>query len=655
MIHFYISSIGRFIPILVIIVCNIAHNDACAQVNDPGDILIPENAEWRYQAYEGSIRQDWLDTEYNDAKWKTGKAGFGYGDDDDRTRLKQGSFKSLRIRHSFVVGLPKSIDNLYLYLRYDDAFIAYLNGHEIARSGIVEENGHPVVKEHEAEDYEKFSVENPHKILREGINVLAIEGFNRSITSSDFTLHPVLVTKEVSNPGLPLSITREEMLSDLKYLEKKLEEQSSYLLLNKFDYKKDFAELTNQLDQLTTPLMFARRIEKFIAKIGDGHAEVRLDLDAENDRYLPFVLANTVNGIVAMKPDQGSFLEEDYPVLTNIDGKPIQHWLNVAARFVAKGSPQMVHRESLLELRSIDRIRTEDAASISPYIDINLQSIDGSRQIERRLKTSEQRLSVGKLVLGDSKILDDNIGYLRISSMKKSKVGKVLSEMARLRDTDGLIIDVRGNRGGHYDILRTLYGYFIPENTPPYVSNIAAYRLSKHFEYDHLHYRPTYRLKYAGWTTRERRVIKEAMANFQPEWTPPKHKFSDWHYMVLGRSGDSQQFYYQKPVAVLSNAGSYSATDGFLSAFSDLHGVVIIGQPSSGASGATQHFMLLNSGIEIALSSMVSFRPNGKLFDGNGVEVDIPIEAAPGDFLGLSDVVLDKAIEWIKKTREEYQ
>jgi len=76
---------------------------------------------------------------------------------------------------------------------------------------------------------------------------------------------------------------------------------------------------------------------------------------------------------------------------------------------------------------------------------------------------------------------------------------------------------------------------------------------------------------------------------------------------------------------VLSNAAYFSATDGFLSAFGELPQVALIGQASSGGSGATKRFQLPNSGLEVKLSSMASFRSNGKLFDGNGIAVDIPV------------------------------
>jgi C-terminal processing protease CtpA/Prc len=298
-------------------------------------------------------------------------------------------------------------------------------------------------------------------------------------------------------------------------------------------------------------------------------------------------------------------------------------------------------------------MRADVGADRSSFVDMTLQSFDGDKRIEHRLKTSTKRLPSGKIILGDSRILEGNIGYLRIPSMSNSNIENVLSYMETFRDTGGLIIDVRGNTGGYYEVLRALYGYFIAENTPPYVTNIAAYRQSSRFKRDHLHDRPTYRLNYSGWTRAERKAINKAIAGFKPEWQLPRWKFSAWHFMLLGRSGNARQYHYQKPVAVLSNSASFSATDGFLSAFSDLPGVILIGEASAGGSGATQHFSLPNSGIEITLSSMASFRPNGKLFDGNGIEVDIPVMPTPDDFLGRSDTVIDRAIKWIKQASEQ--
>ncbi len=111
-------------------------------------------------------------------------------------------------------------------------------------------------------------------------------------------------------------------------------------------------------------------------------------------------------------------------------------------------------------------------------------------------------------------------------------------------------------------------------------------------------------------------------------------------------------FFYDKPVVVLSNAGSFSAADGFLNAFADLPQVTIVGEPSAGGSGATRQFQLPKTRLVISLSSMASFRPNGKLFDGNGIEVDVAVKPAVEDYTTDADSALARGIDVInEKTR----
>jgi len=43
---------------------------------------------------------------------------------------------------------------------------------------------------------------------------------------------------------------------------------------------------------------------------------------------------------------------------------------------------------------------------------------------------------------------------------------------------------------------------------------------------------------------------------------------------------------------------------------------------------------------------MASFQPNGKLYDGNGIQPDIVIEPIPTDFIGKTDSVLEAAIKY---------
>ncbi|MFP6762483.1 MAG: PQQ-binding-like beta-propeller repeat protein, partial [Planctomycetaceae bacterium] len=171
----------------------------------PGNTVavIPPHSEWKYQAGPDP-RNDWTNVSFDDAKWPRGSAGFGYGDKDDATVLKdmQNRYSRVYIRHEFQ--LPASIDagelrqfgaRLQLLLKYDDAFIAYLNGQEFARSGIGSGRG-SLAKElsgHEAKRYDTFIPREGKTLIRPGKNVIAIEGHNSGIDSSDFTLDPFLV------------------------------------------------------------------------------------------------------------------------------------------------------------------------------------------------------------------------------------------------------------------------------------------------------------------------------------------------------------------------------------------------------------------------------------------------------------------------------
>ena len=622
--------------------------DVCAQVNENSYTLIPANAIWHYQLNSEFSDNEWLESQYNDSSWDRGKSGFGYGDNDDRTLLElmQGHFDRLRIRHHFKIKNPVSIETIFLYMRYDDGFVAHLNGREIARSA-VKSNGHSYsVDSHEADAFELFRLNSNDLLLHKGKNLLAIEGFNRSLKSSDFSLQPVVLLNRSNNPGLEIVLSKEQWLSDLNFLQQRLDDQSSYVLLEKFDSKKELNQLNVNHPNEFSGHKFAQNLQKLIAKIGDAHAKIKVNLDEFGHRFLPFVLADSASGVIALSKDQTQLLDDNYPLVKSIDGIALNDWLNVAGRYVVQASNQLIRHQSLRQLRSLERMRDELGLSDSKFVELTLQSIDGLTKKTLKLKTSKKRLASGKIAFGESRMLKDNIGYLRIDSMYDA-VDDVVDEMKSFQNTAGLIIDVRGNRGGRYEILNALYGFFIDEDALPYVSNIAAYRLSDKFETDHLHYRPTYRESHQDWSKSQRVAINNAMLKFDPEWQLPANKFSDWHYMLLGKVANLDQFYYNKPVVVLSNPASFSATDGFLSAFSDLPQVTLIGQASAGGSGATQNFRLPYSGIEVALSSMASFRPNGKLYDGNGVEVDIQVMPELSDYLGDSDAQLQQAIDWI--------
>ena len=74
--------------------------------------------------------------------------------------------------------------------------------------------------------------------------------------------------------------------------------------------------------------------------------------------------------------------------------------------------------------------------------------------------------------------------------------------------------------------------------------------------------------------------------------------------------------------------------------------MTLLGTASSGGSARSQSFRLPKTGLEVRCASMASFRPDGRLYDGRGIEVDGEVLPAPEDFLHAGgDAQLKAALE----------
>ena len=154
---------------------------------------------------------NWKIPGFDDSNWSIGRSGIGYGDNDDNTPIPKGTI-SIYIRKKFFIENKKTIRYAVFHMDYDDAFVAYLNGREIARSniGIVGTEPNPTetaLVDHEAVIYqggipEMFPIDSL-SYFNEGINVLAIQVHNISSNSSDLSAIPFLtiaVEDSIENP-----------------------------------------------------------------------------------------------------------------------------------------------------------------------------------------------------------------------------------------------------------------------------------------------------------------------------------------------------------------------------------------------------------------------------------------------------------------------
>lgn len=163
-------------------------------------LLIPAASTWRYVVDPLPRGLDWTRPDFDDTAWPSGEAGFGYGPRPHRTDLPamKGRHTVLYARHPFTVEQADRVTELGLLIDYDDAFVAYLNGREVARVGVGRSSGRNAQKISARTDSGPVYVvlKDPDKHLRDGANVLAIEVHNASPDSSDLLLDPVLILED---------------------------------------------------------------------------------------------------------------------------------------------------------------------------------------------------------------------------------------------------------------------------------------------------------------------------------------------------------------------------------------------------------------------------------------------------------------------------
>jgi hypothetical protein len=186
--------------------------------------ILGEGAVWRYLEGFSEPPSGWSARVFEDSGWKRGPSGFGYSSDLAEVRwvrtplpdMAAGRFTSFYARAAFEVTNPASA-RLLLRVRYDDSFVAYVNGTEVARENVTgSPPAHTVLSD---QAIEPASVEvdlTPFRsILRAGTNVLAVQGHNAASSSSDFILIPEVLEPVPLPAGtlsaVPVAVEIEEL------------------------------------------------------------------------------------------------------------------------------------------------------------------------------------------------------------------------------------------------------------------------------------------------------------------------------------------------------------------------------------------------------------------------------------------------------------
>lgn len=186
--------------------------------------LVAENHPKRaFVPTDASLTALWFLSNFDDRSWPQGTLGAGYESNSGYqdlidsnlnvlTKVNGSTQETLYLRTRFDVADPERLTGLTLGMRFDDGFVAYLNGHEVARANAPGSAGNTLAwnanasashSDGAAVQWASFDLSSFLSRLTPSNNTLAIHGLNRGTGSSDFLIWPTLtgIISEGGNPS----------------------------------------------------------------------------------------------------------------------------------------------------------------------------------------------------------------------------------------------------------------------------------------------------------------------------------------------------------------------------------------------------------------------------------------------------------------------
>ena len=261
-------------------------------------------------------------------------------------------------------------------------------------------------------------------------------------------------------------------------------------------------------------------------------------------------------------------------VISPIDDTPAAKAGIKAGDYIVKIGGEQVQGKSLLEAVKLMR------GPVGTSIDLSIRRKNIKKPLEFKIvrKIIEVQ-SVSSRVIGE-----DNLGYIRLKSFNENSDRQFLKSVKKFEkkpNLKGYVLDLRNNPGGLLTQAINITDFFLEEG------EIVS--------------------------TKGRKVSET-------------RKF-------FARKGDEIK---GKPIVVLINNGSASASEIFAGALKDHKRAIILGENSYGK-GSVQSIIPLKNGGGMRLTISKYYLPSGKSISEVGVAPDIFIEEEGDDFLINSD------------------
>lgn len=192
---------------------------------------------------------------------------------------------------------------------------------------------------------------------------------------------------------------------------------------------------------------------------------------------------------------------------------------------------------------------------------------------------------------------EEKIGYIRITEFNKVTYEQFQTAFDELegQNMKGLIVDVRNNPGGLLDVVCEILDQLLPEGKIVYT--------------------------------------KDKEGNEKTQYSDEEHQFT-------------------KPLCVLADQNSASASEIFAGAIQDYGIGTIVGKKTFGK-GIVQSVFPISDGSSVTMTTMEYYTPNGRNIHKKGIKPDIEVEYQYDETNPDADNQLEAALEEIRKKLDQ--
>ncbi|PCJ14826.1 MAG: hypothetical protein COB02_18620 [Candidatus Cloacimonadota bacterium] len=253
---------------------------------------------------------------------------------------------------------------------------------------------------------------------------------------------------------------------------------------------------------------------------------------------------------------------------------------------------------------------------------------------------------------------DHNIGYMKLTSFMKTDDPKPQFEKALilLEDTDGLILDLRGNGGGVAKWGYLLANYFIDNDTPAINEGWLTTIYSKVYFQKRLlegaftqeDLDEAFADVKAATQTLNQMGLKVTEEEVEAQFVDGK--FVSFEGPKIMNDRVNEHVAYNQPLVILMDGGCFSTTDIFMTAINDYKRAIFVGTPNGAGSGSPIPYVLPNSKYTAYISFGRFYTQSEVMIEGRPIQPDVLVSKTAQDIADGRDTVLQAGFQTLMET-----